>query len=191
MLLRLARAVRKMGGKKVSDVFTSLARTHPDKTAILFEDQNWTFGQLDAYSNQIANFFQDAGIKPGDTVAMFMSNSPQYIGLSLGLSKIGVTASFINFNLRGNALLHCITICHPVAVVFDSALSDAMAEIYDQLDVKIRDVCFSINGESKEKWAQSFDEGVRPMPADAPPSIKETNSESKLTFPPVTIVIMM
>ncbi|XP_019854268.1 PREDICTED: long-chain fatty acid transport protein 4-like [Amphimedon queenslandica] len=113
---------------------------------------------------------------------MVMQNSPQFIGVSLGLSKIGATGSFINFNLRGNALVHCIKICSPVAVIFDAAFSDAINDIRDQIDARLQDLCFSINGDDSNKISRSFDTEVRKMPTDPPPSLKEPSSNSKFCF---------
>lgn len=60
----------------------------------------------------------------GDVVALFMENRSQYVGLWLGMAKIGVEAALINFNLRLEALVHCVTISNAKAVVFGSELID-------------------------------------------------------------------
>lgn len=57
-------------------------------------------------------------------VALFMENRSQYVGLWLGMAKIGVEAALINFNLRLEALVHCVTISNAKAVVFGSELTD-------------------------------------------------------------------
>lgn len=53
-----------------------------------------------------------------------MENRSQYVGLWLGMAKIGVEAALINFNLRLEALVHCVTISNAKAVVFGSELND-------------------------------------------------------------------
>lgn len=57
-----------------------------------------------------------------------MENRSQYVGLWLGMAKIGVEAALINFNLRLEALVHCVTISNAKAVVFGSELSDGEME---------------------------------------------------------------
>lgn len=63
-------------------------------------------------------------LQDGDVVALFMENRSQYVGLWLGMAKIGVEAALINFNLRLEALVHCVTISNAKAVVFGSELTD-------------------------------------------------------------------
>lgn len=63
-------------------------------------------------------------LQEGDVVAIFMENRSQYVGLWLGMAKIGIEAALINFNLRLEALVHCVTISNAKAVVFGSELID-------------------------------------------------------------------
>ena len=95
----------------VADVFSETVSRHPDKPAILFEDQCWTFHQLDCFANQVGHFFLEHGLKKGDTVAMFMENCPEFVGTWLGLNKIGVKASFINtiFVRQLSSLSECLS----------------------------------------------------------------------------------
>lgn len=64
----------------------------------------------------------------GDVVALFMENRSQYVGIWLGMAKIGVEAALINFNLRLDALVHCVTISNAKAVIFGSELTDGKSK---------------------------------------------------------------
>ena len=177
------KAYKQWSKKTVSDVFSEIAARQPDKVAILFEDQQWTFGRLESYSNKVANYFQDLGLKPGDTVALVLYNCPEYLGILLGLSKIGAQASFINFNLRDRALHHCIKICEPRAVVFDSTLGGDMTNIYDMLDKSIQDMLFCLGGDNPDTYhARSFNEEVERMPDNSPVQPENRSSEGKSEF---------
>ena len=79
--------------------------------------------QLDEYSNQLAHFLLSANFKHGDSVALFMENRLEYVGLWLGCTKIGVVPALINFNLRGKSLMHSIAAVSASAVIFGSELS--------------------------------------------------------------------
>ena len=80
--------------------------------------------QLDEYSNQLAHYLLSAGFRHGDSVALFMENKPEYIGLWLGCTKVGVVPALINFNLRGKSLLHSISAVSATAVIFGDNLAE-------------------------------------------------------------------
>jgi solute carrier family 27 fatty acid transporter 1/4 len=62
-------------------------------------DEVWTFSDMDAYTNRIANYFTRNGFQRGDVVAIFMENKPKYVACMIGLAKIGVTSALINYQL--------------------------------------------------------------------------------------------
>lgn len=115
----------------IPKIFAESVKRHGDKTALIFEGtgEAWTFRQLDTYSNRVANLLLQRGFKEGDVVALFMENRSQYVGLWLGMAKIGVEAALINFNLRLEALVHCINISNAKAVVFGSELTEGTKEV--------------------------------------------------------------
>lgn len=75
----------------LSDRFREMARKYPNKVAIIFEDRQITFRELDELSNRIANVVRASGLRHGDAVAVFMENSLEYLAVFLGLCKLGVT----------------------------------------------------------------------------------------------------
>ena len=128
VLLRVKLNVRRHLRQRntIPKIFAEMVQRHGDKTALIFEGtgEAWSFRQLDAYSNRVANLLLQRGYKEGDVGALFMENRSQYVGLWLGMAKIGVEAALINFNLRLEALVHCINISNAKAVVFGSELTD-------------------------------------------------------------------
>uniref|UniRef100_A0A4W6C6B6 Arachidonate--CoA ligase n=1 Tax=Lates calcarifer TaxID=8187 RepID=A0A4W6C6B6_LATCA len=128
VLLRVKMNVRRHLREKntIPKIFAETVQRHGDKTALIFEGtgERWTFRQLDEYSNKVANLLLERGFREGDVIALFMENRSQYVGLWLGMAKIGVEAALINFNLRLEALVHCVTISNAKAVVFGSELTD-------------------------------------------------------------------
>lgn len=69
-------------------------------------------------SNKVARIFEDAGFKPGDTVALMLENRPEYVALWLGLAKAGIVTALINYNLRDKSLVHSINIVDSKAIIF-------------------------------------------------------------------------
>jgi solute carrier family 27 fatty acid transporter 1/4 len=84
----------------VVDVFDTVVKKTPDKIAVIFQHQEWTFTRLQDFTLRLANFFAEEGITEGNTVAVFVHNCPEQIGTWLGLSRLGVVSALVNFNLR-------------------------------------------------------------------------------------------
>lgn len=64
-----------------------------DKTAFIFKDKKLTYGELDNWSNAIAQQLQQAGIQPGDCVGVWYPRSLELPVAILGILKAG--ASYI------------------------------------------------------------------------------------------------
>lgn len=77
---------------------------------------------METYSNGVANYFIERGYAKGDCVALFMENRPEYVGLWLGLAKIGVIPALINYNLRQSSLLHTINVAECRAIIYGAEL---------------------------------------------------------------------
>ena len=68
------------------------AKTDPGKAAYIMANsgETVTFGQLEERSNQIAHAFRDAGLKPGDTIALFAENSARYFEICWAAQRSGL-----------------------------------------------------------------------------------------------------
>lgn len=77
------------------------AETAPDKIAYLMADtgEKVTYGQLDERSNQIAQLFRSKGLKKGDTIALFASNSARYFEIAWGAQRSGLYFACISSRL--------------------------------------------------------------------------------------------
>ena len=117
----------------IPNLFVRTVAKHKNKPAILYEDEVWTFQDLEDYSNAVANYFRNEGFTYGDTVAIVLENSPEYVALWLGMAKIGIYPAFINTNLRRDALLHCVTVSDAKAVVYGKQFGEAIAAIVSSL----------------------------------------------------------
>ncbi len=110
-----------------------LAKEIPNKTALYYQDDKWTWAELNAESNKISNYFSKFGLNPGDTVALMMENSPQFLFCTIGINKIQGVSALINFNQRRQALTHSFQIADPKLILVDSDCLPAFNEIVGTL----------------------------------------------------------
>ncbi|XP_024944990.1 long-chain fatty acid transport protein 4 isoform X2 [Cephus cinctus] len=120
-------------GYTVAAVFSRLAAAHPEKIAYIFEEKEWTYKEVEEFTNQVGRYFKSKGLSRGDSVALVMEGRPEYIGIWLGLSKAGFVAALVNNNLRHDVLLHSIHAAECKAVIYGSELKDAIEDISDKI----------------------------------------------------------
>lgn len=83
-----------IGNKTLRELWRELARTHGDKTALVFEDaegdtSEFSYAELDRQINRAANLFLSLGVEKGGRVAVQLCNCPEMIFCWFGLAKIG------------------------------------------------------------------------------------------------------
>ncbi|KAI7686506.1 Long-chain fatty acid transport protein 1 [Sarcoptes scabiei] len=162
----------KFNNQSVPKIFQKNCQSHPKKVLFLYENQKWTFEQVDIFSNRIANYFLKEGYEKGNEIALFMENRPEYVALWLGLAKAGLITALVNNNQCGKSLLHSMTVIDCKAIIYGSELSqDEIKEtllmqnpsikfyIYETSNINIEDnfvatKCLRLNDEIKEITAE-------------------------------------
>jgi len=87
-------------------------RQRPNQLALIFENRSWTYNELYRSVIRVGNWLlKDLGVKRGEIVALDGGNSPEYLMIWFALEGIGAIPSFVNNNLAGNSLVHCIKVC--------------------------------------------------------------------------------
>ncbi|XP_047632597.1 long-chain fatty acid transport protein 1 isoform X5 [Phacochoerus africanus] len=159
----------------IPQIFQAVARQQPEHLALVDAGSGtcWTFAQLDAYSNAVANLFRQLGFVPGDVVAIFLEGRPEFVGLWLGLAKAGMEAALLNINLRREPLTFCLGTSGAKALVFGGELAVAVAEVSGQLGKSLVKFC---SGDLRP-------EGLLPDTQLLDPLLKET-STAPLAQPP-------
>ena len=115
--------------RTLPDVVDENAARHPDRPALLGEDDALTHGELAALSNRVSRWALNEGLRPGDRVALMMANAPAYTAIWIGLTRVGVVVALINTELTGDGLGHCLAQAAPRRVIdgADSLNADLVA----------------------------------------------------------------
>ena len=112
------------------------AELYGDRTAMIFEGQQVTWGEFNELVNRYAHSFAGKGLQRGDTASVIMENRIEFLAVIVALNKLGVTGALINTNLRGRPLQHCISVTNSKACIFGEELGDALNEVKTELDLK-------------------------------------------------------
>ncbi|KAF7591201.1 hypothetical protein BBP40_001860 [Aspergillus hancockii] len=100
-------------------MFQETAAKYPDMACIWTREGSYTYREAIAFAHQYAHLFLSKGVKKGDLVGFYLQNRAEFIFAWLGLWSIGCAPAAINYNLSGDALLHCLKISGAKLVLVD------------------------------------------------------------------------
>ncbi|KAL4872136.1 hypothetical protein BDV12DRAFT_205508 [Aspergillus spectabilis] len=99
--------------------FDATASKYPDMLAIWSREGTYSYRETREKAIQYANFFQSKNVKRGELVALYLQNRPEFVFAWLGLWVLGCAPAAINYNLAGDALVHCLRISGTRIVLVD------------------------------------------------------------------------
>ena len=85
-------------------LFENQVKDTPGATALVFEDQELSYSQLNARANQVARYLCSLGAGPGEIVGIFMQRSPEIIVAVLGILKAGAACLPLDPSYPGERL---------------------------------------------------------------------------------------
>lgn len=115
--------------------FEKAVKRNPHGYALLFEEQKYTYQQLNDWANQIGHYYLSIGAQKGDVIAVMIENRPELVASVLALAKIGVTAALVNTSQVGKVLAHSINLVNPIALIVGEECRAAVDEIRQELNL--------------------------------------------------------
>ncbi|MBN3294285.1 S27A6 protein, partial [Polypterus senegalus] len=175
----------KQRGRVVSvlDVFVRRARTQPDKPFIIYEGEVHSYGDVERRSNKVAQVLLSEGrLNKGDTIALLMSNEPDFICVWFGLAKLGCVAAFLNFNIKSRAILHCLSSCGAKTLIVGADQTGMLEEVLPMLqegNIKI----YVMAAKSPHPLVNTLLDKLQDAPANpVPDELREATLKSPTLF---------
>jgi long-chain acyl-CoA synthetase len=102
------------------------AKANPDKPAYIMgsSGEAVTYGELDARSNQGAHVFRSLGIGKGDSIALFMDNTPRYYEVLWAAQRSGLRFTAISSKLTAGEVEYIVKDCEAKAFVCSKGVAD-------------------------------------------------------------------
>ncbi|KGT79752.1 crotonobetainyl-CoA:carnitine CoA-transferase [Bradyrhizobium japonicum] len=122
----------------LSTILTRQAERHGDRVLLVAGETRWSFAQTAAIASASAQALVDAGIRPGDRVALMCSNRPEFLQVYLGCAWLGAIAVPINTALRGFQLSHIFRNSRPALLVVEAQFVDAIESVEAGVDLPPR-----------------------------------------------------
>ncbi|KAJ7744452.1 hypothetical protein DFH07DRAFT_890342 [Mycena maculata] len=128
---------------------------YPDRTYIVFEQQQYTYKEVFDRSLKAVAIFNDTyGVQKGDRVAICSRNYPEYLVAFWACHLIGAVAVLANAWLPTTALLHCLTNTQCKVIMLDTERADRLEPVIKKLttDAKANGVVVLESHEGKGHW---------------------------------------
>lgn len=101
----------------------------PDDDYLIWGDDHYSFGRVNALANGAARAFRDLGVSRGDVVCFLMNATPQWVWLTAGLNKLGAMWVPTNTDYKGQWLRECFEDAGATVLVVDAELLPRVLEL--------------------------------------------------------------
>ena len=92
----------------LGEVLERAADLWPEKTALTYGDGVWSFRELFVESCRAAQRMRSLGIQPGEHVALWSANIPEWVFLQFGLARLGAVLVTANTALARDDLTYLL-----------------------------------------------------------------------------------
>ena len=144
------------------------ARLSPNLEAVVEVERNRRFSyvELDARANRIANVLLAMGVQKGDRVALLVMNGVEYIESYFGAAKIGAVLVPLNWRLVADELDFIIGDSGSVVLIYDQEFDQAVIALHGR-DLPLRD-WLRIGAGERPDWAGDYDQLCAEASSDEP-----------------------
>jgi fatty-acyl-CoA synthase len=162
----------------IGDWIRKRCQISPHHTAIIFEDNRkqgepttyrFTYRELNARVNRLANALLGKGIGKGDRVATFCYNCHQMLEIYFAISKIGAIIVPLNFRLEAPETTFMLRDSGSTAIVFQDYFSEIIRSL--QPSVHITSSNYFVIGGKGSPW-ENYEEILK-MSSPEEPEIEE------------------
>jgi len=138
-----------------ADLIGRTARRFPDRQALIFEDESWTYTEHAGAATELAAGLQALGVRTGDRVAAFGFNSDRYAIAWLATQLIGALHVPINYMLGADECAYILDHSGATLAFVDEELAPTFERAVDGLALALR-LCTLQGAAANERWT-SFD----------------------------------
>ncbi|OUM66075.1 hypothetical protein PIROE2DRAFT_6786 [Piromyces sp. E2] len=136
------------GNKFYYKEISNMAKQYPDKYAIIFNEMNITYKELDEMSNSLAHYLRRKGVQRNDIIPIISDRSPYYIISVIAISKAGGAYLPVDIKFPIDRIQYILEEVKPKVILTNNAQNvikhfDNKYLVYD-----IKKHNFSENGES-------------------------------------------
>ncbi|WP_420124963.1 amino acid adenylation domain-containing protein [Longimicrobium sp.] len=111
----------------IHEMFEAQAERTPDAVAVVYEDRQLTYGELNGRVNRLAHHLRSLDVGPDVRVGICVEREPELVVAVLGVLKAGGAYLPLDPGYPRERLLDMVQDCAPVVMLTQDALADRLA----------------------------------------------------------------
>ena len=119
-------------GRHYATIWEAIADRIPDAPALRHGDRQLPWREFEDRSARLAGAMRAHGIGPGDGVAAYLYNCPEYFEVFFGALKIRAVPANINYRYGSDELWSLLENCEAEVLFFDAALRDKVRSVAER-----------------------------------------------------------
>ncbi|MGC8100977.1 amino acid adenylation domain-containing protein [Metapseudomonas otitidis] len=119
-------------------LFEAQAAQHPQRIAASCQGESWSYAQLDALGNRMAQALLEAGVQPDQSVALLAERGLPLLGMILGTLKAAAGYLPLDPHLPAQRLRHILTLSRAPVLVCTEACLPALAPLLAEVEEAAR-----------------------------------------------------
>lgn len=120
----------------ITDYLRKWAAIQPDKVLYDFYGGMLTYGELDYLSDRFAALLSSDGVQPGDRVAVFLGNCPQFVIAFFGILKAGAVHVPVNPMFLKHELIYELNDADAEVIVAMDALVPLVQSVRNEINIR-------------------------------------------------------
>ena len=122
----------------------AIAEEVPERDAIVCGERVVTWRDLDDRAARLASWFRDAGLQPGDKVAIDVTNRPEYLETVFAALKLGCAPVNVNYRYVADETRHVLENSEARAVVYAPELAETVLAAVESIPASRRPVTLEV-----------------------------------------------
>jgi fatty-acyl-CoA synthase len=151
----------------LADLLEILAGAGPDRPALVAGNVRLTYGGLNARAARVGHHLAQAGVEPGEHVAILAYNRAEWLEAFFGAYKIRAVPVPVNYRYVAGELRHVLADSESVAIIGERSLLARVEQVRDGLPRLKHSVVLEDGGDEVIKGAVPYEEALSAAsPAD-------------------------
>ncbi|MFQ5351875.1 MAG: AMP-binding protein, partial [Candidatus Binatia bacterium] len=139
-----------------ADIWEGIASTAGDEPALLHDDRCVSWTDFDRRSNALARYLIESGAGPGDKVAVYSYNRPEWLEGLAGIFKARCVPVNVNYRYRDEELAYILENSDAVAILFEAGFARSVDALRGRLPL-LATLIELADGEPSSSWATAYE----------------------------------